>query len=145
MFNNKRKVVLNTIGIIIFIGIFIFSYFRYSRYRKGPEIVSINIEKYMSVESPSLSIDAMIKNTKEARINGRDIILNNKVNFNEIVVFSSGNNIIEIVLTDTFGKIKSHIYNIYYKQDIDSIPRNLKKAKEILEEEVTHELIEINE
>ena len=140
MLNNPRKVIFRIFGLIIFISILLFAYGRYSRYIKGPEIVTINIQKFTTIENPSLILETTLENTKSVTINGRDIILNNRKNFNEIMVFSLGTNILEIELTDTFGKTKTYIYNIFYKGEKIDYPKTLNEAKAKQEEQALIEL-----
>ncbi len=130
MFSDIRKTLLRSLGIIIFIGILIFTYFRYSAYIHGPEITSVNLETFMSVENPSIIIKADIKNTQSVIINGRNIILKEKSNFDEIITFSPGTNSIEIQLIDTFGKERKYLYTVYYTpiENID-YPKTLTEAK----------------
>ncbi len=134
MFNEPRKILFRALGTTLFIIILIFIYFRYSKYLKGPEITKINIEQYMVVENPSLIIRADIKNTKLVKINNHSIILKDKVKFDEIVVFSPGDNTIEINISDTFGKTKTYLYSIYYKTDSPEYIKTLNGAQKDLEE-----------
>ena len=143
MFNNKRKIIINAVGVIFFIGILSFTYFRYSRYKVGPEIVSINIEKFMNVDKPSLSIKGELKNTQSIDINNRDIILQDKKTFHEILVFSPGTNIIDIGLKDAFGKVRSYSYNIFYKTETTKHPKTLGEAKDLVNQnEIEEELLQ---
>lgn len=114
MFTDIRKIILRTIGIVVFILIAIFSYYQYRSYVNGPEIVKINIKDYTETRDPSITLDAEIINTKKININNRSVAIKNDNNIKEIVVFSPGNNIIKIGLEDIFGKKRSYIYNIYY-------------------------------
>lgn len=145
MFNNKRKIIFNTAGIIFFILILSFTYFRYSQYKIGPEIISINMKKFMDVEKPSLSVDAEIKNTQSVTLNKRNILLHNKKTFHEILVFSPGVNIIEIELKDAFGKDKLYTYSVFYKNKDQNFPKTLKEAKiQKKTKEAEDLLIEVN-
>jgi hypothetical protein len=133
--NKAQKLLFTSIGIIIFAGILSFSFYHYTRYKKGPEIISINLQKFTSIEKPSLKVIGKIENTKSVKINERDIILENKKKFEEIIVFSPGDNIIEVLLEDAFGKKKSYLYHIYYNSEKEEYAKTLKEAKEIKTQE----------
>ncbi len=129
MFHNTRKNIFRSIGLVIFITILFFVYTRYTKYRTGPQIVSLNIHDFMTVSSPSLLVNAELKNIQSVVINGRNITLQDKIYFHEILVFSPGTNIIEIVLTDAFGKEKHYIYNIFYRAKDTNHLKTLTEAR----------------
>jgi len=111
---------------------------KYKPYIEGPKITSINMESYMNITEPSLAIHGEIQNTKSVSINGRDLFLNEKKTFSEIIVFAEGLNIIEITLTDTFGTAHDYIYKVYYNDLSEESPRTLDEAqnkKTLLDEE----------
>ncbi|MGB0925437.1 MAG: hypothetical protein ACPGTS_01870, partial [Minisyncoccia bacterium] len=112
MFTDPRKIMFRVIGALVCASILIFIYSKYNRYITGPEIVSINIENHQTTETPSLFLQAEVTDTQSIFLNGRSLILQNKKNIEEIIVFSPGNNIIEIVLEDSFGKSREYVYHI---------------------------------
>lgn len=129
MFTDIRKILARSVGILILLAIIIFAYFRYANYLQGPELVQINLEPFMTVDAPSLSIAAEIKNTQAADINGRNLILKEKKYIEEIVVFSPGENILELELQDSFGKKKKYTYHIYYRKLEEKFPNTLDAAQ----------------
>ena len=123
------KKIIKILGIIFFIFILIFIYNRYARIRSGPKISSINIQEYMSVKSPSLELHGQGENIENIFINGRPLILKERNIFDEILVFSPGLNIIEVLLEDAFHKKKKYTYHIFYQTEKTDYPITLSQAK----------------
>lgn len=107
-----RKILLRSIGIIFFTFVIIFAYNRFGRYIDGPEITTINIEPYQTVDTLSLPITGTVKNVETISIEGREIIYDDTYTFNDIIVLSPGYTIIDIVVTDPFGKEQIYSYSI---------------------------------
>ena len=76
----------------------------------------------MTVNHPSINIHADVTRTKSVKINGRNILLKNGKTFDDLIVFSPGSNIIDIVLQDVFGKTKSYHYSLYYDAEAIGAP-----------------------
>jgi hypothetical protein len=131
MLNRAQKILLNGLGLLIFIIVIIFSYYGYRSYRNGPQIKNINMTKFFSTDKEESVIKGELENTKLAKINGREILLENGKNFEEIIVFSPGDNIIELSLEDAFRKTKKYFYHIFYTGNRGDIPMTLKEAFEI--------------
>ena len=140
----SQKIIFQSLGILIFIAILIFSYSGYRRHRKGPEIIHINLQKFMETQKPSLKLQAQLKNVQSVRINERNIIIKNDKKINEILVFSPGDNIIEIGLTDPFGKKKIYLYHIFYRDRKYTYPQTLKEAQKIQKEQASENELTVN-
>ena len=136
MFTEPRKILFRSIGLLLLAIVIIFAYHRYKPYIAGPSLAKINLESYMSVDEPFINVQADIKNTQSVTINGRDIFLEKKEDFEEIIALSKGVNTLEIRLEDTFGKEKIYRYTIYYTAEERDIPISLEIAKERQVEEL---------
>ena len=135
----SQKIIFQIVGALIFIGIVIFIYFGYARYRKGPQINSINLDRFMEVHTPSLTLTAELKNTKAVNINGRETLIKNGNTLSEILVFSPGDNIIHIRLTDSLSKQRDYEYHIFYVDKEQHYPYSLHEAQESLQQQTEEE------
>ncbi len=133
MLNRAQKTTYYTLGIIFFLFVIFFAYHGYASYRKGPYLKEINFDNgTYTVQKPSWLLKASVENTQKVKINGRDILLHNNENIEEELVFASGDNIIEILLTDAFGKEKKYEYHIFYqKEESEPLIKTLQEAREI--------------
>lgn len=109
---------------------------QHKKYLLGPEIISLNINPYTTSIKNSIKLKGIVSNTKIMSLNQRNIILEKHKNFEEIIVFSPGNNIIEIRLVDPFGKEKKYTYNVYLKGVKKEFPKTLIEAKNQQDEKI---------
>ncbi len=112
MERTPRKILFQFIGVVFFIFVIFFSYTRFGRYITGPEISEINLEKYQIINSSYKKIEGKIKNVETINIQGRTITYDKDNSFSDVIVFSPGYTIIDIVLTDSFGKERIYSYTI---------------------------------
>ncbi len=131
----SQKIIFQLVGAFIFIGILIFIYLGYARYRTGPQISTINLQKFTETQQASLRLKIELKNTQSVSINGREMLIKNGNTVDEILVFSPGDNIINIGLTDSLGKHRNYEYHIFYKAPKQEYPYNLKDAQKEREQE----------
>lgn len=131
MERTPRTLLITTIGIIFFIFIIVFGYNRFGRYINGPEIVSISLENYQSIDTFSINIEGTVKNTQNISVNNRPITINQDNSFTETIVVSPGLTIIEIDMSDSFGKEKQYTYQIYStKEEVEYQPSYSKAQQE---------------
>ena len=137
MQTHPRKIFLRAIGIIFFIGILVFAYTRFGRYRTGPEVVEISLEDYTSTKELFLPFSGSIRNIEYMHIDGRNIILDKEGTFNEVVVLMPGINEMTIDIGDSFGKRKQYRYTIYSSADKDVYENILEKTSDTEENKLT--------
>ncbi|MCA9352817.1 hypothetical protein KC901_01395 [Patescibacteria group bacterium] len=135
MERTPRTILIRTIGVLFFIGISIFGYNRFGRYLQGPRIVDISLERYQTIETLSVLVEGSTNNTESMTINERTIPMNDDSTFSEVVVLSPGTNIMEIVVTDSFGKQKEYRYTLYSTKTNSPYKNNYTEAQQAQEEQ----------
>lgn len=131
MQNNPRKLIGRIIGISFFILIALFGFHRFSPYLSGPQITSINLAEYSSINENPVIITGTLENTTRLNINGASTEINNDYSFNKTIVIPPGNSIIEIDVYDTFNKKNSYRYSITLQGGSNVYPSTLKQAHAI--------------
>lgn len=145
MEHNPRKIIGISIGIIFFLFIVIFGFNRFERFINGPSITSISLEEYTQTNDAILVITGTVENTSVLSINGKNIPINDTLDFEHIVVIPVGHSIIEVDIFDTFGKEKKYRYQIMNTAIADSYPSTYIQAQESLNQSLTEEEVINNE
>jgi len=143
MERNPRRVITTTIGILFFIFILLFGYNRFERYINGPEMVLISLEQYQVIDNFSMVVTGTVKNTQSISINNRPLILNQDNSFTEMIVVSPGLTIIEIDMSDSFGKTKQYLYQIYSTGETTDYYSTYEETEQPIEEKELSEEAEI--
>ncbi len=131
MQEEAKKILIRSSLFILLSGVALLTYYRFSFYLTGPELVSINLQRFEETDSAWKEVVIETKNTQSVRINSRLVPLENKTKARSILVFHPHENIIEVELSDRFKKTKTYLYHIYFKKELDTdIPKTLKEAKE---------------
>lgn len=128
MSDDPRKILFAGIGIVFFALILVFAYGRFGRYINGPELVSINLQEYQSVDNSVIDIEGKVRNAQAITINGRPLGLDKEEQFKEHIVLPIGHTIIELGLIDSFNKQKTYTYNVYNSQKDMPIPVSYSEA-----------------
>lgn len=102
---------------ILFLGIVFFTFNRLGSLRKGPEVILDSLVSGASIDSLITTISGTALRTRELRINGQEIFLNQDFQFEETLVLVPGFNVIEIFAEDRFGKQKTATFEIMSVQD----------------------------
>ncbi len=134
--HNPRKILFRSIGLVFFILILVFMYTRFQAYLKGPRMIQSSFDSYTSISRPSAIFFGTTKHTEGMNIDGRTITLDENGGFKEVMVFSPGHTIIEVQLTDTFGRERYYTYNVFAQYEM---------APERDEEEVLEEQEEVTD
>ena len=113
MTHSPQKIIFMGIGIVFFLFILLFGYYRFSPYIQGPLIIETNIKPYQTINNPIMRVKGKLKNTSSMKIENRDVMITDSHTFDEIIVLSPGRTIIEMELMDTFGKTRLYKYEIY--------------------------------
>lgn len=88
---------------ILFIFIILYAFFNAKNLIFGVKIKNVNIENGTGSEINIVKIMGNAKNAKTLTLNGREISIDQKGNFNETLALLSGYNIISIEAKDKFG------------------------------------------
>lgn len=135
MKNNRQVLIIRiAIGLAILMSIFIVS--RLLPFLLGPRITEINITSHDYVPKHSLNLEATVKYTQSATVNGVPAQLTQAGIMRHFLALNPGYNKIEIELEDTFGTIRKESFHIV-TPDLENI-KLLEDNKEILT--TTHNL-----
>lgn len=110
---SARVIIFRSIGVCFFALVIWFAYTRFSPYLKGPLMIENSLEHIYETSTSNLIMEGRGKRVNTLSINGRETTLNDDGSFREMVVLLPGDNIIEVVIYDHFGKHRSFAYRIY--------------------------------
>lgn len=112
------------IASLIILFLFILSYAFYVSHDlifgvkiKNVQIDSIEAKEGMLVDHSDIKISGTAKNAVNITLNGREISVDDKGNWNETVALLNGYNIISVVAKDRFGYYDSKYYKLTYKNN----------------------------
>ena len=99
---------------ILFLFIILYAFFRSKDLIFGVRIKNVNIINGSKVTNNIQNITGIAKNATKLTLNGREISIDQKGNFNETISLFPGYNVIEIKAQDKFGKDDEKIYKLMY-------------------------------
>lgn len=114
MQNHAKKIVQITGISVFFVLIIIYAFFRSSDLIFGVKIKNVNIVDGAKVINAAMEIKGNAKNAIDLTLNGREISVDQKGNFNETIALLSGYNIINIKAKDKFGYVDEKNYKLMY-------------------------------
>jgi hypothetical protein len=103
---------------IVFLLIIIFVFFNSRALVSGVKIKNVNIKDNMKVSENILKITGTAKNAVKLTLDGREISVNEKGDFEETIVLLSGYNLIDIEAQDKFGNSDEKNYKLIYEAGI---------------------------
>jgi hypothetical protein len=113
-FNLKR--ILKIFGIsIFFLFLILYGFYRSKDLIFGVKIRDVNLTDGATYTESRKNIVGVAKNAVKLTLNGRDISIDQKGNWNEDIVFLLGYNVINIRAEDKFGHIDEKNYKIIFK------------------------------
>ena len=113
--NKDAKKILKISSLsIFFLFIIIFVFFNSRNLIFGVKIKNVNITDNMKVTDKVLKITGIAKNAVKISLDGRDISVDQKGNFDETISLSVGYNVIEIIAQDKFGNVDEKNYQLIY-------------------------------
>jgi hypothetical protein len=113
--NTNAKKILQISGVsIFFLFIIIYAFFRSSDLIFGVKIKNVNIVDGAKIENAVTKVTGNAKNAINLVLNGREITVDQKGNFNETIALLSGYNIINITAKDKFGYVDEKNYKLIY-------------------------------
>jgi len=112
MQNHAKKILKIVLISVLFLFIAVFVFFNSRDLIFGVKIKNVNITDNMKVSDNILKITGMAKNSVKLTLDGREISVDEKGNFNETVALLSGYNQVNIKAQDKFGNIDEKNYQI---------------------------------
>lgn len=119
--NNNQKLFAKIALGALFIFILSFGFFRAYHLIFGVKIKNINIKNWVTLEENTERITGNAYGAILLTLNGREILVDKKGNFDEIVALYPGYNIIDLEAKDKFGSKDHKNYQLIYK------PKNEKE------------------
>ncbi len=111
---NIKKILQISFLSVFFLFIVVYALFRSKDLIFGVKIENVNIKGGARVENNILAVTGNAKNAKNLTLNGREISVDVKGNFNETIALLSGYNIINIKAKDKFGYVDEKNYKVIY-------------------------------
>ncbi len=115
MQNNTKKTLKIVLFSVFFVFILAYSLYRSSEIIFGIKIKDVNIVDGASYTEEVQKISGNAKNAVRLTLNGREISIDKKGNFEETILLFSGYNIITIEAKDKFGSTDKEIFHIFGK------------------------------
>ena|SRR3989338_5826136 len=114
MQNHAKKIIQISALVVFFLFLVAYAFWGSHGLIFGVKIKNINIKNGAKVENAILKITGNAENAKNLILNGREISINEKGDFNETIALLSGYNIITIVAKDKFGYVDEKNYKLIY-------------------------------
>jgi hypothetical protein len=113
--NPSAKKILQISGFsIFFILIILYAFFRSKDLIFGLKIRDVNLTDGATFTSNIIKVTGNARNAINLTLNGREISIDEKSNFNETIALLSGYNIINIRAQDKFGSVDEKNYKLMY-------------------------------
>ena len=113
MFSNKLPKI---IGIIVLVAIIAgYAYYQTRGISNGPIITIDYPIDGMTLEDSEVIIRGTIKNASYVTLNDRQIFIDEKDKFGEIVLLSPGYNVLKIEVKDRFERVKTEKLEVVYE------------------------------
>lgn len=109
-----KKTIKIIIISVFFLIIVVFAFINSMDLMSGVKIKNVNIVDGSTMTNSALDITGIAKNAKNLTLNGREISIDKKGNFNETIILSSGYNIVTIKAKDKFGNEDEKNYQLMY-------------------------------
>ena len=116
MNQNTKKIVQISSLSIFFLLIFIYAFFISKDLIFGVKIKNVNLVDGGTVTENIIKISGNAKNATELTLDGREISVDQKGNFNETIALLLGYNIINLKAKDKFGNTDEKNYKLIYKK-----------------------------
>lgn len=113
---NAKKILKIASLAVFFILIFIYAFFRSKDLIFGIKVRNVNIVDGSSFANNVIEVKGNAKNAIMLTLDGREISVDQKGNFDETIALLSGYNIISIRAKDKFGFVDEKNYKLTYRQ-----------------------------
>ena len=99
---------------ILFLFIVVFVFFNSRNLIFGVKIKNVNLKDNLKVSESIFEITGTAKNAVRLSLDGREISIDQKGNFDETIALLSGYNLVNIKAQDKFGNIDEKNYQLIY-------------------------------
>ena len=114
--NNNAKTIVQVAGIsVFFILILLYAFFVSKDLILGVKISNVNLADGATVTSNIVKLTGNAKNATDLTLDGREISVDQKGNFNETIALLPGYNIINLKAEDKFGYVDEKNYKLNYE------------------------------
>ena len=114
MQSQAKKILKISLILLLFILIIVFVFFNSKDLIFGVKIKNVNIADNMKVPENTIKITGRAKNAIKLSLDGREISVDQRGNFDETIALLSGYNIVNIKAQDKFGNIDEKNYQLIY-------------------------------
>jgi len=113
--SNFTKKIVTTVGVsALFLIIAIFGFFGAKELIFGVQIKNVSIEDGATLKDSVVNITGNAKHATKLVLNGREISIDEKGNFNETIVLLLGYNVVNIKAQDKFGLTDEKNYKLMH-------------------------------
>ncbi len=114
MNTDAKKILKIVLLSVLLLFIVVYAFFTSKDLIFGVKITNVNIVDGSKVTDNVLKITGNAKNAVDLTLDGREISVDQKGNFNETIALSPGYNIVSIKAKDKFGKSDEKDYKLMY-------------------------------
>lgn len=114
MQTEAKKILKIVLLSVFFLFIIIFVFFNSRDLIFGVKIKNVNIVDNQKVEESVIKISGIAKNAVKLSLNGREISIDDKGNFQETIALLLGYNVVNIKAQDKFGNVDEKNYKLVY-------------------------------
>lgn len=114
MQKDAKKILKIILVSVFFFLILIFVFFNSRDLIFGVQIKNVNLKDNLKVTDSIFEITGRAMNAVNLTLNGREISIDQKGNFDETIALLSGYNIVGIIAQDKFGHIDEKNYKVIY-------------------------------
>ena len=115
MNQDAKKILKIGIVSVFFLIIVVFVFFNSKDLIFGVKIKNVNLQNNLKVSDSIFEITGNAKNAVKLTLDGREISVDQKGNFDETIAFLSGYNLVEITAQDKFGHVDEKNYKVIYQ------------------------------
>jgi len=116
---NIKKILKITVLSAFFIFIIIYAFYRSYDLIFGVKIKNVNIVNGATLNNSVIEVTGTAKGAINLTLNGREILIDQKGNFNDTIALLPGYNIINIKAMDKFGYIDEKNYKLTYSATVE--------------------------
>jgi hypothetical protein len=115
MNQNAKKTIKVTGMTVFFILILGYAFFVSRDLIFGIKIKNVNLENGSTITERVVKVNGNAKNAIKLTLNGREISIDEKGNFDETIALMPGYNIVNVTAQDKFGYMDQEDYKLMYK------------------------------
>jgi len=105
----RLRIFLITIGVLF---LALYAYNQASLFISGPSLIIENPPNNLETQEKLITVSGSTKNASKITLNGKDIFINEAGAFTEELLLTTGYTILEVAVTDRFGRSVAETRNI---------------------------------